>query len=307
MDDLSNKSIRKPASYRNLRIKLCLGILGTLTVFALLGPLLMPGDYAEVSSKQLQPPSWQHPFGTDLNGRDMLYRVMTGARISLLVGLAGAMVSLFIGTAYGMLSGYLGGKVDALMMRIVDIFYSVPRLIFVLILINAFDAQLTEWLASGPLAALSGYSRILILILTLGLIEWLTMARIIRGQVLNLKNSQFITAAEALGQSHWKILIRHLLPNIGGIIIIYLTLTIPAVILDESFLSFLGLGVQAPHSSWGSLLSDATEVINPVVSYWWLLVFPALAMSLSLLALNFLGDDLRDLLDPRLNFKQGKA
>ncbi len=286
-----------------LRIRICLGILSFFAIFAVAGPLLLPASHAEVSASQLQSPSWQHPFGTDLNGRDMLYRVMTGARISLLVGLAGALVSLFIGTAYGMISGYLGGKVDAIMMRIVDIFYSIPRLIFVLVLINAFDARLTNWLSDGPLAGLTGYSRIVILIISLGLIEWLTMARIVRGQVLSLKNSQFVTAARALGQSHWRILTRHLLPNIGGIIVIYLTLTIPAVILDESFLSFLGLGVQAPYSSWGSLLSDATEVINPVQSYWWLLAFPALAMSISLLALNFLGDGLRDMLDPRQNQK----
>jgi peptide/nickel transport system permease protein/oligopeptide transport system permease protein len=148
---------------------------------------------------------------------------------------------------------------------------------------------------------LVGYSKIGILILSLGLIEWLTMARIVRGQVLVLKSQQFIAAARGLGQSHTKIILRHLAPNLAGVVVIYLTLTIPAVILDESFLSFLGLGIQAPQASWGSLLSDGAQVINPVRSNWWLLVFPAAVMSITLLALNFLGDGLRDVLDPRLD------
>jgi peptide/nickel transport system permease protein/oligopeptide transport system permease protein len=146
---------------------------------------------------------------------------------------------------------------------------------------------------------LIGFSRILLLIVVLGLNEWLSLARIVRGQVLSLKQQQFILAARALGQSHTRIIARHLLPNLMGIVTVYLTLTIPAVILDESFLSFLGLGIQAPQASWGSLLSDGANVINPVRSYWWLLFFPALAMSVTLLALNFLGDGLRDALDPR--------
>lgn len=285
--------------WRLPRLRICLGVVGIAATLALVGPSALPESYSQVSDLQLAPPSWQHLFGTDLNGRDVLYRVLVGARVSLLVGLAGALVSLIIGTAYGMVSGYAGGKVDATMMRIVDVFYSVPRLIFVLVLINAFDSQLTSWLSGGRLNWLAGYSRIVILILALGFIEWLTMARIVRGQVLVLKNAQFVTAAHALGQSHFGILCRHLLPNLAGVIVVYLTLTIPAVILDESFLSFLGLGVQAPHASWGSLLSDAAQVINPVRSTWWLLVFPAFFMSATLLALNFLGDGLRDTLDPK--------
>jgi peptide/nickel transport system permease protein/oligopeptide transport system permease protein len=181
----------------------------------------------------------------------------------------------------------------------VDILYSVPRLIFILIAINAFNSSLQGWAASVGLEFLVESSRIAILIVTLGVIEWLTMARIVRGQVLSLKSRQFVTAARALGQSHTRILIRHLLPNLGGIILIYLTLTIPAVIIDESFLSFLGLGVQAPLASWGSLLADGAGSINPVRSFWWLLVFPASAMASTLLALNFLGDALRDAIDSR--------
>ncbi len=273
-----------------------------LTVVAgacLIGPFLLPASLGEPGPNQYAPPSWEHPFGTDLNGRDQLYRVLTGGRISLLVGLCGAAVSLFIGTAWGLIAGYVGGKWDAVMMRIVDVLYSVPRLIFILIAINAFNAHLQSFAAGLGWEWLVQSSRIAILILTLGVIEWLTMARIVRGQVLSLKSRQFVTAAKVLGQSHAAILLRHLLPNLGGIILIYLTLTIPAVIIDESFLSFLGLGIQAPQASWGSLLADGAGAINPLKSFWWLLVFPAACMSLSLLALNFLGDALRDAFDPR--------
>lgn len=264
------------------------------------GPLFLSPVLAEPSPNQYAPPSWEHPFGTDLNGRDVLYRTLTGGRISMLVGLSGALVSLFIGTAWGLVAGYAGGRVDALMMRVVDILYSVPRLIFILIAINAFNAGLQEWANREGLPWLVATSRIAILVITLGFIEWLTMARIVRGQVLSLKERQFVAAARALGQSHRKILTRHLLPNLTGIILVYLTLTIPAVIIDESFLSFLGLGIQAPQASWGSLLADGAASINPVRSFWWLLAFPAGAMALTLLALNFLGDALRDAFDSKV-------
>jgi len=263
------------------------------------GPWFLPSSLGEPGTNQYAPPSWAHPFGTDLNGRDQLFRVLTGGRISLLVGACGAVVSLFIGTAWGLVAGYAGGKLDALMMRLVDVLYSVPRLIFILIAINAFNAQLQAFASGLGWEWLVGSSRIAILIITLGVIEWLTMARIVRGQVLSLKSRQFITAAQVLGQSHVKILLRHLLPNLSGVILIYLTLTIPAVIIDESFLSFLGLGIQAPQASWGSLLSDGAGAINPLKSFWWLLVFPASAMAVTLLALNFLGDAMRDAFDPR--------
>ena len=275
------------------------GFLVFMVLACVVGPMFLSSALGEPGPNQYAPPSWDHPFGTDLNGRDVLYRVLTGGRISLLVGLCGALVSLFIGTAWGLVAGYAGGRVDALMMRVVDVLYSVPRLIFILIAINAFNAGLQEWASREGLQWLVQSSRIAILILTLGFIEWLTMARIVRGQVLSLKERQFVTAARALGQSHTKILIRHLLPNLAGIILVYLTLTIPAVVIDESFLSFLGLGIQAPQASWGSLLADGAGAINPVRSFWWLLVFPAAAMSLTLLALNFLGDALRDAFDTR--------
>ncbi|MFM8983997.1 MAG: ABC transporter permease, partial [Spartobacteria bacterium] len=184
------------------------------------GPMFLSTALGEPGPNQYAPPSWDHPFGTDLNGRDVLYRVLTGGRISLLVGLCGALVSLFIGTAWGLVAGYAGGRVDALMMRVVDVLYSVPRLIFILIAINAFNAGLQEWASREGLQWLVQSSRIAILILTLGFIEWLTMARIVRGQVLSLKERQFVTAARALGQSHTKILVRHLLPNLAGIILV---------------------------------------------------------------------------------------
>ena len=276
-----------------------MALLAFVIAFAYLGPLVFHADPHATSREQFVPPGAAHPFGTDNNGRDVLARVMEGARISLIVGLAGALISLVIGTSYGLVSGYAGGRADALMMRFVEILYSIPRLIIIILATAAFDHSFKDWLNAGGHTVLVGYSKIIILILALGLIEWLTMARIVRGQVLALKNLQFVAAARALGQSHTRIIVRHLLPNLTGIVIIYLTLTIPAVILDESFLSFLGLGIQAPQASWGSLLADGAQVINPVRSFWWLLLFPAAVMSATLLALNFLGDALRDALDPR--------
>jgi len=274
-------------------------VLAVVTVAAIAGPALMPAGAREVSGNQFSPPSLAHPFGTDLDGRDLLYRVLQGARVSLLVGISGALISFFVGTAYGLVAGYAGGRTDAGMMRAVEILYSIPRLIIILIFINAFDSHLKNWMAGAGLNGLVADSRVVILILCLGLIEWLTMARIVRGQVLALKAQQFVAAARALGQSHFKILTRHLLPNLLGIVVVYLTLTVPAVILDESFLSFLGLGIQPPQASWGSLLAAGAEVINPIRSNWWLLVFPALAMCVTLLALNFLGDAIREAADPR--------
>jgi oligopeptide transport system permease protein len=262
------------------------------------GPLFFPVGHTMPGPQSFSPPSLQHLFGTDLNGRDLLYRVLTGGRVSMLVGLCGALVSLFIGTSYGLIAGYAGGKLDNLLMRIVDVLYSVPRLIFILICINAFNANLQQFASKLGWEWLIFSSRIAILIVSLGVIEWLTLARIVRGQTLALKNRPFISAATVLGQSQRNILLRHLLPNLLGVIAIYLTLTIPAVVIDESFLSFLGLGVQAPAASWGSLLADGAASLNPIRIRWWVVVFPAAIMAVTLLALNFLGDALRDALDP---------
>ena len=298
---------------------MALGFLAFVVVGSLFIPPLLDERLSSPSDFVFLPPlsngaaNLTHWCGTDVNGQDLLYRMLTGARVSLGIGLIGALVSLVIGTLYGMVSGYTGGRVDDLMMRGVDILDSVPRVLFIMILIAALDAQLKDSLdalrlwaqATGksPVEALARdllpYSRILMMILAIGLIEWMTMARIVRGQVLLLREMTFVTAAKAMGQGSWGILTKHLLPNLSTVVLTYLTLTIPAVILTESFMSFLGLGIEDPAASWGSLLKDGAQVINPIDSKWWLLLFPALLMSATLLALNFLGDGLRDAFDPR--------
>jgi oligopeptide transport system permease protein len=274
-------------------------VLFLVALSAVIGPSLMPQGSGDVTSASFLSPCKEHWLGTDLNGRDLLFRIFIGAQISLLVGIAGALVSFSVGILYGMISGYTGGKTDEVMMRIVDVLYAIPRLIFLLVLISAIDPLLRTWMEQHGFASQIGYSKIFILIFSIGLTEWLPMARIIRGQVLSLKTQPFVIASKCVGQSNIGILFRHLLPNLIGVAIVYLTLTVPAIILDESFLSFLGVGVQSPLASWGLLLSDAAQVINPIRGYWWLLIFPAIAMSITLLALNFLGDGLRDAFDPR--------
>ena len=284
---------------RNPAVIVSFSILVVAALAAALGPALMPATAGEVTRNSFLPPSAQHLFGTDLNGRDLLYRVMLGAQISLIVGVTGALVSFAVGIVYGLIAGYTGGRTDSIMMRLVDILYAIPRLIFLLVLITALDPLVRKAMAIYGLQTLTGYSKVFILVLCLGMTEWLTMARIVRGQVLSLKSRNFVVASRSIGQSHRNIIFQHLLPNLMGPALVYLTLTVPAVILDESFLSFLGVGVQAPLASWGLLLSDAAQVINPIKGYWWLLLFPVIAMSMTLLAFNFLGDGLRDALDPR--------
>ena len=283
---------------KNPKAIAALAVLGLIVLLAIAGPLVFPYAPETTTSAKLTAPSAEHWCGTDLNGRDLFSRVLQGARVSLIVGLCGALISFLIGTTYGLISGYVGGRTDNVMMRLVEVLHSVPRLIIIIVAIFTFAPRLEGFLHE-KWPEMKGYAKVLIIILSLGLIEWLSMARIVRGQVLTLKEQQFVLAARALGQSHTRIILRHLLPNLIGVVVVYLTLTIPAVILDESFLSFLGLGIQAPQASWGSLLADGAQVINPIRSYWWLLLFPAAVMSLTLLALNFLGDALRDALDPR--------
>ncbi len=224
------------------------------------------------------PPSHLHLFGTDQLGRDLLVRVLMGGRISLGVGLCATFVALTIGVVYGAIAGYVGGKTDAVMMRLVDIIYALPFTIFVILLMVFFGRN------------------IILLFVAIGAVEWLTMARIVRGQIMSLKKMEFIEAARSLGLSNRRIIFRHLLPNALGPIIVYTTLTIPAVMLLEAFLSFLGLGVQPPMSSWGTLIKDGAEKME---EFWWLLVFPGAIFSLALFSLNFLGDGLRDALDVR--------
>jgi oligopeptide transport system permease protein len=250
-----------------------------LIVIALLTPWIAPYEY---QSQNLllgaSPPSADHWLGTDVLGRDQLTRIMYGSRVSLMVGFVATSVALIIGVLWGAVAGFVGGRVDALMMRIVDVLYALPFTIFIILLTVIFGSSM------------------LLLFLAIGAVEWLTMARIVRGQVLNIKRQEFIEAAVSMGLSRWQIIRRHLLPNVLGPIIIYTTLTIPSVILLESFLSFLGLGVQAPQSSWGSLISAGVASME---EYPWLLIYPGLVLSLTLFSLNFVGDGLRDALDPR--------
>ena len=253
-------------------------LMGIILV-SLIGPAISPYAYDQQNlDRVFEGPGKDHIFGTDNLGRDLFARTTYGGRISLAVGLLATLVSLVIGVSYGMFSGYTGGRVDAWMMRAVDVLYALPFTIFVILLMVIFGRNF------------------LLLFFAIGAVEWLTMARITRAQTMNLKRSEFIEAARALGYSHGRILFRHLLPNLIGPIIVYATLTVPAVMLLEAVLSFLGLGVQAPMSSWGSLIKEGAEKMDAAP---WLLFFPGVFFCLSLFALNFLGDGLRDALDPK--------
>ncbi|MBS0632698.1 MAG: ABC transporter permease subunit [Verrucomicrobia bacterium] len=254
-------------------------LLLALVLICAFGPMFSAYNFEDQNlANAFRPPSAAHWCGTDQFGRDLLVRMMIGGRISIMVGLIATFVALVIGVTYGAVAGYLGGKTDAVMMRIVDILYALPFTIFVILLMVFFGRN------------------IFLLFFAIGAVEWLTMARIVRGQILSLRKMEYIEAARSLGYSRRRIIFRHMIPNILGPIIVYATLTIPAVMLLEAFLSFLGLGVQAPMSSWGVLIKDGAEKME---EYWWLLVFPGGVFSLTLFSLNFLGDGLRDALDVR--------
>lgn len=263
----------------NYLAMLGLVILVVMTIAALLTPWIAPYAYeAQNLALGATPPSSEHWLGTDIFGRDQLTRVLYGSRVSLMVGFVATAVALCIGVLWGTVAGYFGGKVDAVMMRIVDVLYALPFTIFIILLMVIFGRSM------------------LLLFLAIGAVEWLTMARIVRGQVMSLRQQEFIEAAVSMGFSRRRIMLKHIVPNILGPIIVYTTLTIPSVILLESFLSFLGLGIQPPQSSWGSLISYGVETME---EYPWLLIYPAIALSSTLFALNFLGDGLRDALDPK--------
>lgn len=264
---------------KNYLALLGLAVLVLLVVISLLTPWIAPYSYsAQNLDLGATAPSLQHWLGTDVFGRDMLTRIMYGGRVSLMVGFVATGVALVIGILWGAVAGFYGGRIDALMMRIVDILYALPFMIFIVLLMVVFGRN------------------ILLLFLAIGAVEWLTMARIVRGQVMSLRHQEFVEAANSLGLSQWTIIRRHIIPNTLGPVIVYTTLTIPSVMLLEAFLSFLGLGIQPPESSWGLLISYGVETME---EYPWLLVFPGIALSLTLFALNFLGDGLRDALDPR--------
>jgi oligopeptide transport system permease protein len=231
--------------------------------------------------------SWTHPMGTDNAGRDILARVLSGGQISLMVALIATFVSLVIGVSYGAIAGYVGGRIDDVMMRVVDVLYSLPYVIIVIVLLALLPAKTP----TGQLAEL---------FFALGAVSWLTMARIVRGQVMSLRNQDFVLAARATGVSTPKIIFRHLVPNALGPVIVYATLTVPTLMLSEAFLSFLGLGVRPPRVSWGSLAADGAQTL---AIFPWQLIFPGVTMALMLLSLNFLGDGLRDALDPQMRKK----
>lgn len=265
----------------NKRVVLASGVLAGLLLLALFGPLLSPYRYFHMDVRsQFSPPTLEHPMGTDSKGRDLWVRVFTGTRISFLVAAFATAVSVFIGVVYGGISGFWGGKVDGAMMRIVDVFYSVPYLFLVVLLTVIWGRGL------------------FVIVFALGAFQWLTMARIVRGQVLSLKRKEFVEAARALGDSPFSILFRHIIPNLTGLIVVYLTLTIPRVMLQEAFLSFLGLGIPPPMASLGTLAAEGYSAINPLKIYWWLVLFPGGVLTLSLFSLNFLGEELAQIFHP---------
>ncbi len=254
-------------------------VITVLAIASLITPWITPFSYdAQDLYLGATAPSLTHWLGTDTLGRDLFTRLLYGGRVSIMVGFVATAVSLLIGVTYGTIAGYFGGKIDALMMRVVDILYALPFTLFVIMLMVVFGRQL--WL----------------IFLAIGAVEWLTMARIIRGQVLSIRRQEFVEAAITMGLGRRRIIFKHLIPNVLGPVIVYTTLTIPQVMLLEAFLSFLGLGIQPPMSSWGLLIADG---VGGMEEFPWLLIFPGFALALTLFSLNFLGDGLRDALDPK--------
>ena len=250
-----------------------------LIILAIFAPWIAPYSYSYQNLDiGASPPSAEYLLGTDVLGRDLLSRLLYGARISLLVGFVATGVALVIGVSWGIVAGYFGGRVDSIMMRIVDVLYGLPFIIFIILLMVIFGRNI--WL----------------LFAAIGAVEWLTMARIVRAQVIGLKNQEFVQAAQVMGVSNFSMFRRHILPNILGPIAVYATLTIPQVMLLEAFLSFLGLGIQPPMSSWGTLIKDGVESME---EFSWLLIYPGITFTITLFALNFFGDGLRDALDPK--------
>ena len=269
---------------KNRMAVVCGGIFLAVLLFSFLGPVILGfwgiDPIAQDMAAKQQPPGWDHPFGTDPLGRDMLVRTMIGGRYAIGVAFIATFVALIIGVAWGAIAAYAGGKTDEVMMRVVDILYGFPTIIFVIVVQAVF-----------------GSKSIFFLFALIGAISWLTMARIVRGQVLSLRHREFVEAARCLGASPTRILFRHIVPNTLGPVIVYSTLSLPSVMLTEAFLSFLGLGVQAPRASWGTLVAEGA---TQMVASEWMLIFPGAIMAITIFSLNFLGDGLRDALDPQM-------
>lgn len=277
------RSLWDDARRRLLRNRAAVGsmiVLAILVLAAVFGPMFTPYDYDQINKDHVwAPPLTQgHLLGADSLGRDLLTRLLTGLQVSLAIGLVATTVSLIIGVAWGAIAGYAGGRVDEIMMRVVDVLYSLPFIFFVILLMVTFG------------------SNIILIFVAIGAVEWLTMSRIVRGQTLSLKHKEFVEAARAAGLGSAGIISRHIVPNLLGPVVVYVTLTIPAVILAESFLSFLGLGVQPPMASLGTLIANGAQDMELA---WWLLVFPSLTMVVTLMCFNFIGDGLRDAIDPK--------
>jgi oligopeptide transport system permease protein len=266
--------------FRNKAAMTSIIVLGLLLLAAVIGPLLTPYTYDQINKNDVWqgPLTGAHLLGTDSLGRDLLARLFTGLGVSLAIGAVATTVSLVIGVAWGATAGYLGGVVDEVLMRIVDVLYSLPYIFFVILLMVVFG------------------SNFILLFIAIGAVEWLTMARIVRGQTLSLKQKEFIEAARAAGLTRFSIIVRHIVPNLLGPVVVYVTLTIPGVILAESFLSFLGLGIQPPMASLGTLINNGAQDMELAP---WLLIFPSITMVATLMCFNFIGDGLRDALDPK--------
>ncbi|WP_370550385.1 oligopeptide ABC transporter permease OppC [Edwardsiella tarda] len=282
--DVEGRSLWQDARRRfmhNRAALISLVVLALIALFVVLAPMLSSFAYDDTDWNMMSStPALEggHYFGTDSSGRDLLVRVAIGGRISLMVGIAAALVAVVVGTLYGALSGYLGGKVDSVMMRLLEILNSFPFMFFVILLVTFFGQN------------------ILLIFIAIGMVSWLDMARIVRGQTLSLKRKEFIEAAQVGGVSTGRIILRHVVPNVLGVVVVYASLLVPGMILFESFLSFLGLGTQEPLSSWGALLSDGA---NSMEVSPWLLIFPAAFLVITLFCFNFIGDGLRDALDPK--------
>jgi oligopeptide transport system permease protein len=272
---------------RNRVAVVCMGLVVFFVAACVVGPLLLPDEPERLPlERQNRPPTLRHWFGTDSAGRDLLLRCLEGGRISLAVGLVGTAVSVIIGVGYGAVAGYIGGRADNVMMRFVDILYGLPYMLFVVLIMALIGEGITP------------AQRILAMFIALGAVQWLTMARIVRGEVTALREEEFVEAARAAGARGPRIIFRHIVPNLAGVGVVYATLTVPAVMLQEAFLSFLGLGVQAPLASWGLLIKHGAGVIE---YYPWLVIFPGAMFTAVLFALNFVGDGLRDAFDPQMH------